>query len=314
MHIANGMYGLILVEPEGGYPPVDREYYVMQGDFYTRGRYGEGGLQPFSMEKAIDERADYVLFNGAVGAIAGDNALPAKTGEKIRIFFGNGGPNLVSSFHVIGEIFDRVRVEAGELINEDVQTTLVPAGGAAIVEFELEVPGTFILVDHSIFRAFNKGAIGMIKAGGEPNPSVYSGRQDDRIYLAEGSALLSQPGGGKPEAPAVSREDRIAAGRRVYEANCVACHQSHGGGIPSAFPPLAKSDFLNADVDRAIGIVANGLEGRIEVNGQVFETVMPRLGLSHEQIAHVLTYVLSSWGNSGEDVSAERVARVLGAP
>src|SRR5690606_24295424 len=103
---------------------VDREYYVMQGDFYTKGRYGEQGLQPFDMEKAIDERPDYVVFNGAVGALTGENAMPAMKDETVRIFFGNGGPNLSSSFHVIGEIFDKVYVEGGTgTINENIQTT-----------------------------------------------------------------------------------------------------------------------------------------------------------------------------------------------
>ncbi|MDX1604182.1 MAG: copper-containing nitrite reductase, partial [Salinimicrobium sediminis] len=136
MHIANGMYGLILVEPEGGLPPVDKEYYVMQGDFYTEGENGERGLQAFSMEKAVNEDADYVVFNGKVGGLTGDNALTAKVGETVRLYVGNGGPNLVSSFHVIGEIFDKVYVEGGAMINENVQTTLIPAGGAAIVEFK----------------------------------------------------------------------------------------------------------------------------------------------------------------------------------
>ena len=135
MHIANGMYGLILVEPEGGLAPVDKEYYVMQGDFYTKGKYGERGLQPFDMQKAIDEAPDYVVFNGRVGALTDKNAITAKVGETVRLFVGNGGPNKVSSFHVIGEIFDKVHVEGGEIINENVQTTLIPAGGAAMVEF-----------------------------------------------------------------------------------------------------------------------------------------------------------------------------------
>ena len=108
MHVANGMYGLILVEPSEGLSPVDREYYVMQGDFYTVGRYREKGYQPFDMQKAIEENPTYVLFNGSEGALVGDKALKGKVGEKIRLFVGNGGPNLVSSFHVIGEIFDKV--------------------------------------------------------------------------------------------------------------------------------------------------------------------------------------------------------------
>ncbi|MCB0342935.1 MAG: nitrite reductase, copper-containing, partial [Bdellovibrionales bacterium] len=158
MHIANGMYGLILVEPVGGLPKVDKEYYVMQSEFYTKGDYGDPGLQPFSMKKALQEIPDYVVFNGSVGALAGDNAITADKGETVRLFVGNGGPNLVSSFHVIGEIFDKVYTEGGGVANTNVQTTLVPAGGSTVVEFKVDVPGTFIIVDHSIFRTFNKGA------------------------------------------------------------------------------------------------------------------------------------------------------------
>src|SRR5580765_2145791 len=130
-HIANGMYGLILVEPAGGLPRVDREYYVMQGEFYTKGRTMTPGLQPFDADKARDERPEYVLFNGRMGALLDEGALRAKTGETVRLYVGNGGPNLVSSFHVIGEIFDRVYAEAavGGELKRNVQTTLVPAGG-----------------------------------------------------------------------------------------------------------------------------------------------------------------------------------------
>src|SRR5262245_9158529 len=157
MHVGNGMYGLILVEPKEGLPPADREYYVMQGEFYTTGKYGDEGLQGFDMNKATDERPTYVVFNGAVGSLVGDNALSAKIGDKIRLFLGNGGPNLACSFHVIGEILDTVYPEAGTQPTHNVQTTVIPPGGSAIVEFKVEVPGTYILVDHALFRAFNKG-------------------------------------------------------------------------------------------------------------------------------------------------------------
>jgi nitrite reductase (NO-forming) len=174
IHIANGMYGLILVEPKEGLPPVDREFYVMQSEFYTKGMHGEKGLQPFDMAKAVSENPDYVVFNGSVGALLGDNRLQARTGETIRLFVGNGGPNLVSSFHVIGEIFDNVYGEGGTKVSQkNVQTTLVPAGGSAIVEFRAEVPGELVLVDHSIFRAFNKGALGMIEISGAANATVF---------------------------------------------------------------------------------------------------------------------------------------------
>lgn len=173
LHIANGMYGLILVEPQEGMPKVDKEYYVMQGDFYTKGKFEEKGLQDFDEEKAIKEQPDYVLFNGRVRAITGKNALQANVGETVRLYVGNGGPNLTSSFHVIGEIFDKVYMEAGSAINRDVQTTLIPAGGATMVEMKMEAPGVYNLVDHAIFRAFNKGAIGQIKVSGEKDPSVF---------------------------------------------------------------------------------------------------------------------------------------------
>ena len=173
MHIANGMYGLILIEPEGGLPKVDKEFYIMQGDFYTKGNFGDKGLQEFDMDKAIAENPDYVVFNGNTGSLLGDNELQVNKGETVRLFVGNGGPNLTSSFHVIGEIFDRVYMEGGTQLNENVQTTVIPAGGAAIVEFKADVPGEYVIVDHAIFRAFHKGALGKIKVTGEENPKVF---------------------------------------------------------------------------------------------------------------------------------------------
>ncbi len=174
-HIANGMYGLILVEPEGGLPPVDREFYVMQGEFYTKGARGDKGLQSYDSSKAYAERPEYVVFEGRVGALTGSGALTGKVGQMVRIFAGNAGPNLVWSFHVIGEIFDRVYAEGavGSPPSTNVQTTLIPAGGAAMVEFKLDVPGTFLLVDHSIFR-IDKGAVGQLKVEGAENPSIFA--------------------------------------------------------------------------------------------------------------------------------------------
>lgn len=173
LHIANGMYGLILVEPQEGLPKVDREYYLMQGEFYTEGKYDAGGLQEFDEEKAIDERPDYVLFNGKVRSTTGKNALEAKVGETVRLFVGNGGPNLISSFHPIGQIFTNVYMEGGSLMNHNIQTTTIPAGGAVIAEMTMHVPETINLVDHSIYRAFHKGAIAQIKVTGEEDPSVF---------------------------------------------------------------------------------------------------------------------------------------------
>jgi nitrite reductase (NO-forming) len=310
MHIANGMYGLILVEPVEGLPKVDKEYYVMQSEFYTKGKYGEAGLQPFSMEKALAENPDYVVFNGSVGALAGDNAITAKKGETVRLFVGNGGPNLVSSFHVIGEIFDNVFTEGGTIANHNVQTTLVPAGGSTVVEFKVDVPGTFIIVDHSIFRTFNKGALGMLKVSGSKDLDIYSGQQSDEIYHPEGSTIQNI-GGEKPSKKiAKNKSEQILFGKRIYKQNCLSCHQDEGQGIKGAFPPLAKSDYLNRSKEDVINVIKNGLEGPIKVNGESFNSVMPAMGLSDQDIANVLTYIYNSWGNSGKVISVNDVKAV----
>ncbi|EMT7783750.1 nitrite reductase, copper-containing [Neisseria gonorrhoeae] len=208
MHIANGMYGLILVEPKEGLPKVGKEFYIVQGDFYTKGKKGAQGLQPFDMDKAVAEQPEYVVFNGHVGAIAGDNALKAKAGETVRMYVGNGGPNLVSSFHVIGEIFDKVYVEGGKLINENVQSTIVPAGGSAIVEFKVDIPGSYTLVDHSIFRAFNKGALGQLKVEGAENPEIMTKKLSDTAYAGSGAASAPAASAPAASAPAASASEK----------------------------------------------------------------------------------------------------------
>ena len=323
MHVANGMYGLILVEPKEGLTPVDREYYVMQGDFYTKGKFGEEGQQPFDMEKAVDERPSYVLFNGAVGSLVGDKALKAKVGERVRLFVGNGGPNLISSFHVIGEIFDKVYQEGGmKVAQENVQTTVVPAGGSAIVEFGVEVPGTFILVDHALFRAFNKGALGMLKVEGPANLLVYSGKEVDATYLGDSAftgaqgkvaaleAQMKKAIAGDPKIAAMGKEIIMEKGKRIFSQTCFACHQAEGQGMPGVFPPLAKSDYLMADKARAIRGIIKGQTGEMTVNGQKYNGVMPPVMLNDEQIAQVVTYVMNSWGNSGDIVTVDEVQKI----
>ena len=311
MHVANGMYGLILVEPPEGLPPVDREYYVMQGDYYTVGKYREKGHQPFDMQKAIEENATYVLFNGSEGALLGENALTAKVGETIRLYVGNGGPNLVSSFHVIGEIFDKVYYEGGTHFQENVQTTLVPAGGSAVTEFRVEAPGTLVMVDHSIFRAFNKGALGLIKVEGEDQPEIYTGKEVDNVYLGDKAAEAAPAEAIDKAASKGSKEAQVAAGKVLYNGTCSVCHQNNGEGMPGVFPPLAGADYLLEDKTRAIEIVLNGMSGPVTVNGEDYNSVMPPMSqLNDDEIANILTFVLNAWGNDGGVVTAEEVARV----
>ena len=176
MHIANGMYGMIVVEPEGGFAKVDKEFYVMQAELYTTAPYGVPGQHDFNAAKMDNEEPDYVVFNGKVGSLTGDNAMKAKVGDTVRIFFAVGG-FLPSSLHLIGEIFDTVYPEGavGSAPAHNVQTTFVPAGGATMVEFKLQVPGTYTLVDHSLPRALDKGAAAQIVVSGEQDTSIYSG-------------------------------------------------------------------------------------------------------------------------------------------
>ncbi len=308
MHIANGMYGMVLVEPPQGLPPVDHEYYVVQGDFYTGGSYHEPGLQPFDMQKMLLAQPTYVLFNGREGSLTGDRALSSKVGDTVRLFVGDGGPNLVSSFHVIGQIFDSAQVEGGSLVNHNVQTTLVPAGGATMVEMTTMVPGTYLLVDHSITRAFMQGALGELKVSGPPQPALYNKISSGPI-----------PGSKTTTMAAATRQlpeaDATADGKRVFTQICAACHQSNAMGLPGAFPPLAMSDFLNAAPKRAIGIVLHGLSGKITVNNTGYESDMPAFGaqLSDSEIANVLSYLLNNFNNKGGTIGAAEVKAVRAA-
>lgn len=173
-HIANGMYGLILVEPEESLPPVDREFYVMQGEIYTGQAFGTKGKLSESLEKLLEEKPEYYVFNGAANAFTGDSALTAKVGETIRIYFGVGGPNKTSSFHIIGEIFDNV-YQLGSLTSDpltDVQTVSVPPGGTAVVDLTLDVPGEYMLVDHALSRVA-RGLMGKLLVEGQQGPESF---------------------------------------------------------------------------------------------------------------------------------------------
>lgn len=174
-HIAAGMYGLILIEPEGGLPKVDREFYVMQGEIYTKEAFGTKGEVTASREKLLGERPEYFVLNGAVGGLSTQYPLTAKVGETVRMYFGVGGPNYTSSFHLIGEIFDKV-YNLGSLTAEplaNVQTITVPPGGAAVVDFKVEVPGRYVLVDHALSR-LERGLAGALQVDGPASPAIFS--------------------------------------------------------------------------------------------------------------------------------------------
>jgi nitrite reductase (NO-forming) len=178
-HIANGMYGMILVEPEAGLPKVDHEFYVMQGEIYTEQAFGTEGELTESLDKLLDEKPEYYVFNGAADALV-KKPLHAKVGETVRIFFGVGGPNKTSSFHVIGEVFDRAYPLASltSAPMTDVQTITVPPGGAGMTEFKVDFPGRYVLVDHALSR-MERGLKGILVVDGQKSVDIFKPHQED---------------------------------------------------------------------------------------------------------------------------------------
>jgi len=228
----------------------------------------------------------------------------------VRLFVGNGGPNLVSSFHVIGAIFDKVRFEGGTNVQTNVQTTLIPAGGAAIAEFRTRVPGSYVMVDHSIFRAFNKGALAIMKVEGAEDKTIYSGKELDSVYLGDraGPNLNAVTKATAESASGtLTLQDQVRAGEALFAGTCSVCHQANGAGLPGVFPPLAKSDYLT-DTKRAMDVVLRGLSGKVKVNGSDYDSVMPPMNqLNDDEVANILTYVFNSWGNPGGRIATDEV-------
>jgi nitrite reductase (NO-forming) len=240
-HVANGMYGLIVAEPEGGLEPVDREFAVVQGEVYSVEERGTPGLATYDAAAMMAERPTHVVFNGAPAALTGDRALTAEAGDRVRVFVGNGGPNLTSSFHVIGEVFDRVGVEGGSLVNTDVQTTLVPAGGATWVEFTVDVPGDYLLVDHALTRALDGGAVAVLRVTGPDDPSVFAGGpageamgghgEDGHAMGEDGETAVTPPVGGGTVVEVSMTEFAFAAPTSV-PAGTVTLRISNAGVAP----------------------------------------------------------------------------------
>jgi len=215
-HMANGMYGLILVEPENGLPHVDREYYVMQGELYTSAPKGKEGLQHFSAAKLMSEAPEYYVFNGAVDALTTQHPMLAKVGETVRVFFGNAGPNQTSSTHAVGEIFTRV-YQLGSLTSPpltDVQTTGVPPGAAAVLEFAARIPGRFALMDHAISR-MAQGNMAIFEVTGPENTALmHSGAASEAASQTTTARVT-----GMTELDEASNREKNAAAVRTIDVN-----------------------------------------------------------------------------------------------
>jgi nitrite reductase (NO-forming) len=314
LQVANGLYGLVLVEPRAGLPAVSREYQVVQGEFYTDGGYGERGPQSFGLDKAMRSEPEYVVFNGRVGSLVGADKLEARVGERVRIYVANAGPNLASSFHIRGVTFDTV-YEGGSAVPtvRNTQNVAIAPGSTSVVEFTARVPGEYTLLDDSTFRASQRGALGLIEVQGRANDLLFTGKTKDESYNpgTHLERLLVDPS--RLPGKALSVADLTTLGGQVYGAICFACHQSDGKGLAGKVPPLAQSDFLAADTDRAIRVLLKGLSGDVTVNGVKYSGEMPKLPLTTEQIAAALTYVKSSFGNRGDPVMPADVVRVRAA-
>ena len=223
----------------------------------------------------------------------------------MRLYVGNGGPNLVSSFHVIGEIFDKVWFEGGTHFQENVQTTLIPAGGAAIdglpprgagqlrARRPLDLPrlqqgrardpqGRWRREQGDLFRQGSRRDATSATARSRTWPPVADGRAPRSAGDADASS------------------EQVEAGKALFAGTCSACHQANGEGMAGVFPPLAKSDYLAADPKRVVGVVLHGLTGPVKVNGKDYNSVMPPMSqLTDDEVANISTYVLNSWGNPG---------------
>jgi nitrite reductase (NO-forming) len=183
-----------------------------------------------------------------------------------------------------------------------------------VVEFNTKVPGSYVLVDHSIFRAFNKGALAILKVDGPEDKSIYSGKELDSVYLGDRSQPNMQAvttATRNAASGTLTLQDQVQAGQALFAGTCSVCHQANGAGLPGVFPPLAKSDYLAADKARAVRTVLHGLSGKVTVNGSEYNSVMPPMNqLNDDEVANILTYVLNSWGNPGGRISTEDVKSV----
>ena len=218
-HIASGMYGMILVEPEEGFEKVDHEFYVMQGELYTEEPFGTKGEADFSVDKLMNERPEYFVFNGAADALKGAHKMNAKVGETVRIFFGVGGPNYTSAFHVIGGIFDNAYATGSFTTapTQDVQTISVPPGGAAMVELKMPVPGDFVLVDHALVRE-ERGLGGVIHVEGPEQPDIFKEGLEPRVAAQPMPAPQANAQTKSPAAPPAVAA-KAPASQEVRELN-----------------------------------------------------------------------------------------------
>ena len=278
-HIASGMYGAVIVEPRGGYPTkADREYMVIQSEFYTRLDPGErkvDGQPLYVLDTANLRKAmpTYTVFNGAFNGMV-RAPLPAKPGERVRLFVLNVGPSKTSSFHVVGTILDRVWLEGNpENQMRGMQTVLLGSSNSAIAELLIPEAGQYIMVDHHFANA-SQGAIGVIDATG-----AATSRPDLEHH--------NMPASGTPDDPLA------VAGKRDFESKCLACHSMGQGaklgpdlaGVTQRRPDAWLTRWLRSPEK----MLATDPDAK-HLQSQWNNIPMPNQGLSDTEIQQYIRY------------------------
>lgn len=312
LHIASGMYGVMIVDPKEPLPAAAESYVIEQSEWYTQQVAGK--LMGPSYEKMLKERPDEVVFNGAAFQYR-DHPLPVTAGKRVRLYFVDAGPSLWSSFHVIGAIFDKVYPD-GDTAHalSGVSTYSVGPGAGAIFDLVIPDPGKYAFVDHDMAHAM-VGAVGVLDVRGSGGSSAKADNSAPASPAAE--AASAEHTAAKPPVPTGPYHFDAAKGAALFSANCSACHQPTGLGLPGAFPPL-KGDaaVLDPNPAKQIDTVLNGLHDQ-KVGDTMYATPMPPFEslLSDAEIADIINHERSSWGNKSKLITADEVkARRAVAP
>jgi nitrite reductase (NO-forming) len=304
LHMGNGMYGAIIVDPAEPLPPADKSYVLVQGEWYTQ--QISGNVMGPDFGKMTKEQPDEVVFNGAAFQYR-DHPLAAEPGKRVRLYMVNAGPSLWSSFHVIGAIFDKVYPD-GDAAHalSGVSTYTVGPGAGAVFDLVIPDAGHYAFVDHSMAH-MSLGAVGILNVQGP------GGAPAEKPVIEKAAAQpVAAPAAAAPAAPAGPYVFDAKRGESLYAANCTACHQATGAGLPGAFPPLKGNPVvLDADATKHIHVVLNGLQGE-PVMGTTYPSPMPAFGamLKDADIADIINHERTSWGNQGKQVTADQVAKL----
>lgn len=301
LHMANGMYGAIVVDPaDDPRPKPDKEYVLVQSEWYTQ--QISGNLMGPDFGKMQKMQPDIVAFNGVAFQYQ-HHPLTARPNERVRLHVVNAGPSLWSAFHIVGAIFDKVYPDANPRNALSGVSTYSVAPGAGIV-FDAVIPdaGHYVFVDHA-FAHLDKGAAGVLDIR-EPGQEL--GKPN--ISKIEGHVAGSAPAH-VPAADTGPYKFDAARAAQLYTNVCAACHQANGTGLPGAFPPLVKNPaVLAADPTEHIRAILHGVSGKV-IDGVSYPSPMPPFAaqLRDADVADIVNHERSSWGNQAKQVTAEQV-------